>query len=85
LKNVVENQKQYIIETHSEYLVNKFRALIAKGSLAAEDVSVYYLRKTSERSESFPIRFTKDGKIDGAPKDFFDTYMCDVMEIALNA
>lgn len=85
LKNISDNQKRYIIETHSEYLVNKFRALIAKGSLAPEDVSVYYLRKTSDRSESFPIAFTKNGKIEGAPKDFFDTYMCDVMEIALNA
>lgn len=85
LKNTIDNDKRYIIETHSEYLVNKFRALIAKGSLAPDDVSVYYLRKTSDRSESFRITFTKDGKIEGAPKDFFDTYMCDVMEIALNA
>lgn len=85
LKNVVDTEKRYIIETHSEYLINKFRALIAKGALKPEDVSVYYFRKTSDRSESFRVTFTKDGKIEGAPKDFFDTYMCDVMEIALNA
>ncbi len=85
LRNVTSNEKRYIIETHSEYLINKFRALIAKGDLKPDDVSVYYLRKTSDRSNSFRITFTKDGKIEGAPNDFFDTYMCDVMEIALNA
>ena len=85
VSSMIDNEKRYIIETHSEYLINKFRALIAKGELKSEDVSVYYFRKTSDRSESFRVTFTKDGKIEGAPKDFFDTYMCDVMEIALNA
>ena len=74
-----------MIETHSEYLINKFRALIAKGEVKADDVSVYYFRKDSDRSETFRVTFTKDGKIEGAPSDFFDTYMCDVMEIALHA
>lgn len=83
-KSVVDNEKRYIIETHSEYLINKFRALIAKGNLKPEDVSVYFLRKTSDRSETFRITFTKDGKIEGAPQDFFDTYMSDVLEIALS-
>lgn len=85
LRNITDNGKRYIIETHSEYLINKFRVLIAKGDLKPDDVSVYYFRKNSDRSESFRVTFTKDGKIEGAPKEFFDTYMCDVMEIALNA
>jgi predicted ATPase len=81
----VDAGKRYIIETHSEYLVNRFRALIAKGDLKPDDVSVYYLRKKSDRTESFRITFTKEGKIEGAPKDFFETYMCDVLEIALHS
>src|SRR5260370_12040232 len=78
-RNVTDNEKRYIIETHSEYLINKFRVLIARGDLKSDDANVYYFRKTSDRSESFRITFTKDGKIEGAPKDFFDTYMCDVI------
>ena len=31
------------------------------------------------------IDFSKDGKILNAPKGFFETYMLDVMDIALNA
>jgi predicted ATPase len=85
LRNLMDSEKRYIIETHSEYLINKFRVLIAKGDLKADDVSAYYLRKTSDRSECFRVAFTKDGKIEGAPKDFFDTYMCDVIDIALHA
>ena len=59
--------------------------LITKGELKPEDVAVYYLRKPADRSECCRVIFTKDGKIEGAPKEFFDTYMCDVMAIALNS
>ena len=84
-KNATNDNKRYIIETHSEYLLNKFRVLIAKGDLKPDDIAVYYLKKRAYKSECYRVTFTKDGKVEGAPRDFFDTYMCDVMEIALNA
>jgi predicted ATPase len=84
-KNVTDDNKRYIIETHSEYLLNKLRVLVAKGDLKPDDLAVYYLRKPAHKSECHRVTFTKDGKIEGAPRDFFDTYMCDVMAIALNS
>ncbi len=33
----------------------------------------------------YEVKFTKSGQIIGAPKDFFDTYMIDVMDIAMQA
>lgn len=33
----------------------------------------------------YNVKFTKNGQIKGAPQDFFDTYMIDVMDIAMNA
>lgn len=78
-------KKQYIIETHSEYLLNRIRLNIVKGKLFSKDVSVYYLNNTTKGTQVHSITFTKDGEIKGAPKEFFDTYMLDVMDIALNA
>lgn len=78
-------KKRYIIETHSEYLLNRFRLLIAKGQLNEDDVAVYYLCMVKGEAKSHKLRFTKEGKIEGAPKQFFATYMMDVMDIAMHA
>src|SRR5262249_6761432 len=34
------DRRNYIIETHSEYLINRLRLLVVKGDLATEDVSI---------------------------------------------
>lgn len=78
-------KKRYILETHSEYLLNRFRLLIAKGELKEEDLAVYYLGEKRSEPHCFRLWFRKDGTIEGAPKDFFSTYMMDVMSIAMNA
>ena len=85
LNNMLDMNKRYIIETHSEYLLNRFRYLITKGLIKEEQLNVYYLRNINDKTQTFRIFFKKNGKIEGAPKDFFDTYMMDVMNIAMTA
>lgn len=77
--------KRYIIETHSEYLLNRIRLLIAKNELEPSDVGIYYFQRSGCKSKAHKVLFRKDGKIEGAPQDFFKTYMIDVLDIALNA
>lgn len=83
-KQIKDKKKNYIIETHSEYLINKIRLLIIKGVLKEEDVSVYFLQNNGNNVMNHKLKFTKSGKIENAPKEFFDTYMIDVMDIALS-
>jgi hypothetical protein len=78
-------KKRYLIETHSEYLLNRFRALIAKGQLHEDDVAVYYFTMIKGEAKCHKLKFRKEGSIEGAPKEFFDTYMMDVMDIAMHA
>lgn len=81
-----KQHKQYIVETHSEYLINRLRLSIVKGEIEPEDVAVYYFENTvKEGSIAHRIEFTKQGQILNAPQGFFDTYMMDTMNIALNA
>jgi predicted ATPase len=84
-KQIKNKKRQYIIETHSEYLLNRIRLNIVKGTLSQSDVSVYYLNNTIEGTQVHSITFTKNGTIQGAPSEFFNTYMLDVMNIALKA
>ena len=86
IKQVNERNKNYIVETHSEYLLNRMRLLIVKGEIQSEDVAVYYFENSIKNgSIAHRIEFTKDGQILNAPKGFFETYMIDTMDIALNA
>lgn len=80
-----ETNKRYILETHSEYLLNRLRLAIVKGEIEPSDIAVYYFSNLGSGSTTYPVEFTQDGQILGAPREFFDTYMMDVMEIALQA
>lgn len=84
-KQVNETKKQYIVETHSEYLINRLRLLIVKGELQPEDVKLYYMENDGDKTTTYPIELTTDGQIKNAPQGFFDTYEMDVMDIALFA
>lgn len=77
--------KRYVIESHSEYLMNRIRLSIVKGIVNEDDVKVYYMCKENGEAKIHDIKFKKNGQIEGAPEDFFDTYMMDVMDIAMNA
>ena len=86
VKQVKEKEKSYIVETHSEYLLNRMRLLIVQEEIQPEDVAVYYFENSIKNgSVAHRIEFTKQGQILNAPKGFFDTYMIDTMDIALNA
>ena len=56
---VIKDQKRFIVETHSEYLLNRLRLLIARGSISPKDVSVLYLRTAAAGSEGFSITPTR--------------------------
>jgi predicted ATPase len=75
--------KKYIIETHSEYLINRLRLLIAKGDLKEDEVKTYFFSNDGRKSITYPINLKIDGQIENAPIDFFETYEIDVMEIAM--
>lgn len=85
LVSQIDQNKRYVIETHSEYLINRLRLAIVNGDLPEEDIKVYYISQENEGTKLHTISFNRKGQIIGAPKDFFDTYMIDVMDIAMKA
>jgi predicted ATPase len=77
--------KNYVIETHSEYILNRIRLAIVKGELEQEKLSVYFLENNPNDADVHIVEFTKTGGIRNAPESFFETYLMDIMEITLNA
>lgn len=80
-----ERSITFIVETHSEYLINRLRRLVAEGEIAEEDVSVAHVANSGKEAKMHPVELRADGQIVGAPEDFFETYMMDVMKLAMGS
>jgi predicted ATPase len=79
--------RQYVIETHSEYLVTRFRILVAQKKLRPEDVSLYFVMPGPDNSGKLArrIHIAENGDLIDPPKEFFRTYIADSYELALNS
>lgn len=66
--------KQCLLETHSEYLVERFRLRIAQapGEALNEKVRIYFTQKIENKTVCNEVKLTKYGAIIDWPNDFFD-------------
>jgi len=66
--------KQCILETHSEYLVERFRLRIAEapGEELNKNVKIYFTQKVANKTTCKEVKLTKFGAITDWPDDFFD-------------
>ena len=67
-------EKRYVIETHSEYLLNKIRLGIVKGEIDENDVKILFIDNQGAEAVTHKITFNKQGQILNAPENFFKTY-----------
>ena len=74
-------KRHYIIETHSEYLINRFRLLVAQGKLKQEDINIIYIDNIKGEPDVSNISINKDGNLIGAPDSFFETYFIDTSDL----
>ncbi|OXL85847.1 hypothetical protein BCV73_24290 [Paenibacillus sp. SSG-1] len=66
--------KQCIVETHSEYLINRLRyhAVVSEDSNFTEKIIMYFVEKELGKSKYKPVKINKYGVIEEWPKGFFD-------------
>lgn len=66
--------KQCLIETHSEYLINRLRYFVATSetSKVADDTMIYFVEKEGGHSKYRPVTINKYGVIEEWPDGFFD-------------
>lgn len=68
--------KQCLIETHSEYLINRLRFMVAKSddTALADNTTLYFVEKDADMgySKYRPVTINKYGVIEDWPDGFFD-------------
>ena len=78
IKNIKINKNFFLIETHSDYMVDRVRIEIQKGNITPDQVSLIYLESTRKEVKTHNISFDKQGNVLGAPtgyRNFFTTEM----------
>lgn len=81
--------KQCIVETHSEYLVNRLRYLraLAPGEALSSSVLLYFVSMTEVGSRFDEVAIDKYGRISEWPEGFFDEserLACDIVEASVD-
>ena len=80
------SSRQYIIETHSEYLINRLRLLVLKNQIDPDKIRILFFDSKSEcykQPTVHSIGVNKDGSLSNAPQEFFETYYSDSFELAM--
>lgn len=72
--SMIELKKQCIIESHSEYLINRlrYRSVVSSDESISNNVIIYFVEKEKGRSKYKPVKINKYGVIDDWPRGFFD-------------
>jgi len=66
---------KFIVETHSDYMVNRARIEIMNGRTAPEDVSLIYLEPVGNKVMVHNIRFDEQANLLGAPNGYRDFFL----------
>lgn len=69
---IKESRKQFLVETHSDYLIDRVRMEVRDGSIPPNDVILLYFERKRSGSavKIHPIRFDKEGNLIGAPSGY---------------
>ncbi|CAN5303530.1 DUF3696 domain-containing protein [soil metagenome] len=84
-ENGRERHVQLIVESHSEHFLNRLQRRVAEGTVAPEDVAVYFCRRAGAATELEPLRLDMFGEIENWPENFFGNEMADIAGRALAA
>ncbi len=72
---------QFVIETHSDYLVDRVRQEVAKGSIRDEDVTILFFEKKNGKSTIHPISLDKEGNVTNAPEGYRSFFLEEEMNL----
>jgi predicted ATPase len=73
-----EEDKQFIISTHSEHIILSFLNKVSQGKLDPHEISVYYLSKEGKKTKLEKQEVNEKGQIKGGLKGFYETELKEV-------
>ncbi len=75
LASSANGDQSFIVETHSDYMIDRARIEIRKGTISPEDVSLIYLEPKDRVVNVHNISFDKMGNMVGAPTHYREFFL----------
>lgn len=72
---VSRDSKRFVVETHSDFIVDRVRQEVAKGKLPAEKAIILYAEKHKGKTCIHPIEIDSDGNLMGAPDSYREFFL----------
>ena len=76
-----EGNRAFIVETHSDYMIDRARIEIRKGTIHPEDVSLIYLEPKGNVVKVHNISFDKMGNMEGVPPHYREFFMTEYRQL----
>ena len=73
--------KKFIIETHSEYLIDRIRREVANKKINPDTVGILHFEKSGTHNKVYPIKLDKNGNIKGAPASYREFFLDEEMKL----
>lgn len=70
-----QRKHNFLIETHSDYMVDRARIEVMRGSISPKDVSLIYLEPVQNSVVTHNISIDKQGNLVGAPESYGEFFL----------
>ena len=75
IENIKNINNAFIIETHSDYMVDRASIEIRKKNISPDDVSLIYFHPVEDRVEVHNLSFDENGNLKNAPEGYRDFFL----------
>jgi predicted ATPase len=72
---VASKAKEFVVETHSDYIIDRVRQEVAKGAIAADQVGILYFEKTGHETIIYALDLDAKGNILDAPPTYREFFL----------
>ena len=75
VNSVQKRGHEFLIETHSDYIVDRIRILVRQGAIEPEKISILYFEPKRNSVQIHSLELDRGGNIRNAPKGYRDFFM----------
>ncbi len=75
IEELLHNNHSFLIETHSDYMIDRFRISVRKGKLKPEDVTILFFAPSRSGVDIYPIALDSQGNLLDTPKKYRDFFI----------
>ena len=81
---VSKSKKRVVVETHSDYLVDRLRLEVKRKQLAPGDVKIYFLEKKGNQTLLHALDIDAEGNVLNAPDGYRDFFLLEQMALLVD-